>query len=169
MPRGRPPKSIREHLLHGTYRKDRHAARRAAEEKSNTLPRLVSSWPRLPDEPVEPAGPSEAQGILLRACPPHLTAEQKKRYREAVLDAPWLEPIDGTLVEVWAVMWDMAETAGRELDRRLADPAFADPGSTVCKEGLAYSRLWYRYTSRALEVADKLGFTPRSRRQLGID
>jgi hypothetical protein len=43
-------------------------------------------------------------------------------------------------------MWDMAETAGRELNTRLTNPAFADPKSTVCKEGLAYSRLHRRCT-----------------------
>jgi hypothetical protein len=65
-----------------------------------------------------------------------------------VLDAPWLKPIDLGLLEVWVVMTDMAETAGCELDLRLADPAFADPKSAVCKEGLLYSRLWHRYSSR---------------------
>jgi hypothetical protein len=50
----------------------------------------VSSWPRLPDEPEEPDQPSAAQRELLRALPSHLTKEQRRRYREAVLDAPWL-------------------------------------------------------------------------------
>jgi hypothetical protein len=172
MPAGRPPKSIREHLLHGTYRKDRHGARRAAEEKRSNFPKLVSSWPRLPDGPAgpaEPAGLNAGQQELLKACPSHLTPAQKKRYREAVLDAWWLEPVDMVLLEVWTVLWDSVETCGRELNIRRADPAFADPKSAVCKEGLAYSRLHHRYTVRAVEVSDKLGFTPRSRRQLGID
>jgi hypothetical protein len=60
-------------------------------------------------------------------------------------------------------------TISRGLNQRLKDPTFADPKSTMCKEALAYNRLLSRYSTRAIEVADKLGFTPRSRRQLGID
>jgi hypothetical protein len=175
MPGGRPPKSIRDHLLHGTYRKDRHGARRAAEKKRNNFPKLVSSWPRLLDDPDEPVGPTESDGLrdgqreLLKACPSYLTPAQKLRYREAVLDAWWLEAIDLGLIEAWTVLWDTVETVSRELNTRMADPAFADPKSAVCKEALAYSRLLTRYTARAIEVSDKLGFSPRSRRQLGVD
>jgi hypothetical protein len=165
--RGPPPRSAAEHYRRGTYRRDRHGP--LPEEARTEFPKLVSSWPRLPDEPEEPDQPSAAQRELLRALPSHLTKEQRRRYREAVLDAPWLEPIDLGLLEVWVVMTDMAETAGRELNTRLADPAFADPSSAVCKEGLLYSRLWHRYVSRAIEAADRLGFSPRGRRQLGID
>jgi hypothetical protein len=37
---------------------------------------------------------TEAQRELLRVCPAYLPKKQRKRYREAVLDAPWLEPVD---------------------------------------------------------------------------
>lgn len=38
MPRGRPPKPVRIHQLEGTYRKHRHAAALAMEERLTTRP-----------------------------------------------------------------------------------------------------------------------------------
>ena len=118
-----------------------------------------------------PAKPelTQAQRILLKARPAGMPAKQRKLYDRAVKEAWWLEPIDAAMLRVWASMTALAHEAGIELDRRLEDPAFADPKSTVSKEGQAYSRLWYRYTAGAIEAARQLGFTPRSRRQLGLD
>ena len=168
--RGPPPRSAAEHYGRGTYRRDRHGP--LPEGVGRGFPKLVSTWPRLPgdpEEPVESTGLNDSQQKLLKACPSYLTPAQKQRYREAVTDAWWLQPINLGLLEVWVLLWDEVETLSRELNNRLKDPAFADPKSAVCKEGLAYNRLLSSYTTRAIEVSDKLGFSPRSRRQLGVD
>ncbi|MBO0738306.1 MAG: hypothetical protein J2P48_17325 [Alphaproteobacteria bacterium] len=48
------------------------------------------------------------------------------------------------------------EQAGGELDRRLQDPAFADPKSKVAKEGVMYSRLVSRPANLMITLANTL-------------
>ena len=164
MARGRPPKSIRQHLLEGTFRADRHTARRAAEQKTGlqhpaaTAP--GSGWPWPADAPAEPAmsknAPSQAQRILLRARPKDLSPAQKKHFRELVLGAPWLEPNDLGLLCVYVANWSIYRTAGAELDRRLTDPAFHDPKSAAAREGQAYSRILHRKAALLVQLAHVL-------------
>jgi hypothetical protein len=52
--------------------------------------------------------------------------------------------------------------------RGLASRAAAEARVNPAKK-LGLYRLWYCYTTRAIEAASKLGFTRLSRRQLGIE
>lgn len=167
MPRGRPPKSIRQHLLEGTFRADRHSARRAAGQQT-ALPRPVgtapgSGWPWPVDEPAEPAGPSRAQRTLLRARPKNLSPAQKQHFRRLVLGAPWLEPNDLGLLLAYVAAWDTYRTASAEFDARLADPAFGNPKSAVGREGQLYARIVHRQMGLLIQLAHTLGFTPGGR------
>jgi hypothetical protein len=131
--RGPPPRSAAEHYRRGTYRRDRHGP--LPEGVGPGSPKLASSWPRLPEEPVEPPGLNDGQQKLLKACPSYLTPAQKKRYHEAVLDAWWLEPIDLGLLEAWVLTWDAVEDISRKLNLRMADPLLLIPVPPCARKG----------------------------------
>jgi hypothetical protein len=151
MPRGRPPKPTRLHLIAGTFRRDRHGRRPDA--------------PRAPAEGELTPGQAE----LLAAMPKELPAAERAVYLDQVRAAWWLRPIDHTLLIACACACVRHTVAGRELNRLMQHPNFVNPASAEAKAGMAYLKIADHAANAVFEVADRLGFSPASRYRLGID
>jgi hypothetical protein len=104
----------------------------------------------------------------LKARAPGMSWQQKRLYGRAVRLAWWLHPTDAGLLATWVIATDHYRTASAALDTRVKDPRFADPTSTISKEGLLYNRLTHRYASLMIKAGHALGFSPAGRRAIGV-
>ena len=80
MPRGRPPKSPRLHLVGGTYRDDRHGR----------------------DDGRGPAPPG--QRLRARDKPPFVRGRAARLWAEALPKLPWLHRVDKYCLSLWCVL-----------------------------------------------------------------
>lgn len=142
MPRPRKPAVL--HRIHGTWRRDRHG--------------------EVPAQHVDLTGD---QAELRRRMPESLGDRGRCAYLTAC-QAPWLGPIHAGLVAAYAVACDMCGEASRGLDAAMRDPAFATPGTEAHRAGMLYLRLATRLEKQALDLAHRLGLTPKGRLALGI-
>jgi phage terminase small subunit len=152
MPRPRVPN--REKKLRGTFK------------RSQALPELVYSAP----EAGAPPALNPGQAALLRLRPKGLPLAQARHYREMVLEAPWLTPIDREMLVTYVRAWASYRAASNALTAVMQDPDFhRDPKGAVAERGRLLMRTETRQASLMITAGSKLGFSAASRRQLGIE
>ena len=93
MPRGRPPKPRHLHVLHGTYRKDRHGPLDEPGAAGLPSPGHLPPW-----RPLRP-----------RDRPRYLTGRGKSLWAEVLPKLPGLHRVDGYLLAVWCTLQAAAE------------------------------------------------------------
>ncbi len=93
MPRGRPPKPTNLHVLHGTYRADRHGPVDEPDAASLPSPGHTPPW-----RPLRP-----------RDCPHYLQGRAKSLWAEVLQILPGLHRVDAYILGVWCVLQAQAE------------------------------------------------------------
>ena len=93
MPRGRPPKPRHLHVLHGTYRADRHGPVDEPGAASLPPPGHLPPW-----RPLRP-----------RDCPHYLTGRAESLWAEVLPALPHLHRVDAYILGVWCVLQAQAE------------------------------------------------------------
>jgi hypothetical protein len=90
-------------------------------------------------------------------------------YRDAVINAPWLQAAHRPLLTLWAAHFVTFRTASAELAAAMADSVgMAAPGSATARAALLYSGIAADAERIMAQAAKLLGFTPAARERLGI-
>jgi hypothetical protein len=107
------------------------------------------------------------QAELRRQMPEGLGDRGRAAYLSACA-APWLGPLHASLILAYAEAIERLGTASAMLDQVMQDPAFVTPGSEAWRAGKLYARLVDQLQGQILDMAHRLGLTPKGRIALKI-